>query len=102
MVSTEQLFNGNLLKVKRLGTAKMKEDVEMLRDKENPAEKESTTVEVSGLPIGSTEKSVHIHFQKRKNSGGEVKKVEMLGEEKARVTFEDSQGRLKFSISAIM
>ena len=102
VVSTEQLFKGKVLEVKRLGTAKMNEDVEMLKDKENPAEKEPTTVEVSGLPVGSTGKSVHIHFQKRKNCGGEVQKVAMLGDGKARVTFEDPQGGLKFFISAVM
>jgi hypothetical protein len=36
---------------------------------------------VSGLPEGATENGVHIHFQKKKNGGGEVKKVifERLG-----------------------
>ena len=101
VVNTEQLFKGKVLGVKRLGR-EMKENVKKLGNKKNSGEKESTTVEVSGLPVGSTEKSVCIHFQKRKNSGGEVKKVEMLGEEKARVTFEDTQGRLKFSISAVV
>ena len=92
VVNTEQLFKGKVLGVKRLGR-EMKENVEKLGSKENSGEKESTTVEVSGLPVGSTEKSVYIHFQKRKNSGGEVKQVEMLGEKKAWVIFEDPQGR---------
>ena len=102
VVNTEQLFNGSLLKVKRLGREKLKHDVEKLKNNEHSREKESTTVEVSGLPVGSTEKNVHIHFQKRKNGGGEVLKVEMLGEEKARVTFENPQGGSKFSRSLFM
>lgn len=58
--------------------------------------KRSATIFVSGLPEGLTKNSVHIHFQKRKNGGGEVKKVEMLGEGKAMVTFEDPPGRLNY------
>ena len=89
VVNTQQKFNGNTLEVKSLGTETMKK----LRNKESSEEKESTTVEVCGLPDGSTENSVHIHFQKKKNGGGEVKKVEMLGDGKARVIFEDPRGR---------
>ena len=55
--------------------------------------KRSATIFVFGLPEGSTENSVHIHFQKRKNGGGDIKEVEMLEGGKAMITFEDSQGR---------
>lgn len=84
VVKTEQTFKGNVLKVKSLVTENMKGIME------------STTVKVSELPEGATENTVHIHFQKRKNGGGEVKKVEMLEEGKARVTFEDPQGRFYY------
>ena len=55
--------------------------------------KRSAIIFVFGIPEGSTENSVHIHFQKRKNGGGEIKKVEMLEGGKAVITFEDPQGR---------
>ena len=81
VVKTEQTFKGKVLNVKRLVTERMN------------GNRESATVIVSDLPEESTENSVHIHFQKRKNGGGEIKKVEMLEEGKAKVTFEDPQGR---------
>ena len=81
VVKTEQTFKGKVLNVKRLVKEKMS------------GNRESATVIVSGLPEGSTENSVHIHFQKKKNGGGDIEKVEMLGEGKARVTFEDPEGR---------
>ena len=92
MVNTKQIFKQSILEVKRLGTENMKESVEELENKESSGENESTTVMVSGLPEGSTKNSVHIHFQKKKNGGGEVNKVEMLGEGKAMITFQDPQG----------
>ena len=92
VVNTKQIFKQNTLEVKRLGIERMKKSVEELEDKENSGEKESTVM-VSGLPEGSTENSVHIHFQKKKNGGGEVNKVEMLREGKAMITFQDPQGR---------
>ena len=91
MVNTEQIFKGNVLEVKYLGTEKMEK-----LSKKSSGEKKST-VTVSGLPEGSTENSVHIHFQKKKNGGGDIQKLEMLGEGKARVTFEDPQGRFYYS-----
>ena len=81
VVKTEQTLKGKVLNVKRLVKEKMS------------GNRESATVTVSGLPEGSTENSVHIHFQKKKNGGGDIQKVKMLGEGKARVTFEDPKGR---------
>ena len=92
MVKTEQIFKGNILEMKHLVTEKM----EKLRNEENFDENESTTVTVSGLPEGSTENSVNIHFQNKKNGGGDVEEVEMLGEGKAMITFEDPQGRFHY------
>ena len=51
---------------------------------------------VSDLPEGVTENNVYIYFQKKKNGGGEVKKVEMLEEGKARVVFEKPEGLSEF------
>ena len=90
VVNTKQIFKGHTIGVKRMGTVEKKENVENLRNTESY--RESTTVTVSGLPEGSTENSVHIHFQKRKNGGGDIQKLEILGEGKARVIFEDPQG----------
>ena len=89
VVNTQQIFKGKVLEVKHLDTAT--ENV-VNRSNESSRERESTVM-VSGLPERSTENSVHIHFQKKKNGGDDIKKVEMLGEGKARVTFEDPQGR---------
>jgi hypothetical protein len=50
------------------------------------------TVLVSGLPEGATENALHIHFQKKKNGGGEVKEVKLLQGKKAIVVFEDIEG----------
>ena len=47
---------------------------------------------MSGLPDEATENSVHIHFQKKKNGGGEVKSVILLNAGKAMVLFEDPTG----------
>ena len=92
VVNTQQIFKGKVLEVKHLDTEMATENVEKLTNSESSGEKESTVI-VSGLPKGCTENSVHIHFQKRKNGGGDIHKVEMLGEGKARVTFEDPEGR---------
>ena len=92
VVNTQKIFKGKVLEVKYLGTEMATENVEKSRNSESSSEKESTVM-VSGLPEGSTENSVHIHFQKRKNGGGDIQKVEMLGEGKARVTFQNPQGR---------
>ena len=92
VVNTQQIFKGKVLEVNHLSTEMAKENVEKSENNESSGEKESTVI-VSGLPEGSTENSVHIHFQKRKHGGGDIQKVEMLGEGKARVTFEDPEGR---------
>ena len=43
-------------------------------------EDKSGTVLVSDLPEGTTENGVHIHFQKKKNGGGEIKTVTLVPE----------------------
>jgi hypothetical protein len=95
VINTEQIFKEKLLEVKRLGTEKLKENVEKLRNKKR--KKETRRVLVSGLPEGTTENNVHIHFQKKKNGGGEIEKVELLGEGKAIVVFEESRGTFYWS-----
>ena len=60
-------------------------------------EQQSRTVLVSGLHEYVTENYVHIYFRKKKNGGGEVEKVEMLEEGKARVVFEEREGSSEFT-----
>ena len=89
VVRTQQVFKGNMLVVKL-------QEIKSKRNNE-PPEKESIdksrTVSVSDLPEEASESDVHIHFQKNRNGGGEVKKVVLLQEEnKALVVFEDPQG----------
>ena len=91
VVNTQQIFKGKVLEVKHLGTEMAAENV-VNRSNKSSGERESTVM-VSGLPEGSTENSVYIHFQKKKYGGGDIQRVEMLGEGKAIVTFEDPQGR---------
>ena len=93
VVNTEQIFKGNVLEVKRMDVVEQKEGVEKLRNREDSEEKESRIVEVSGIPVGCTENSVHIHFQRSKNGGGDIQQVKMLQEGKAMIIFEDPQGR---------
>ena len=90
--NTEQTFNGKELEVK-LGTEALKNMKELGNDKRD-GKNETKTILVSGLPEESTESSVHIHFQKKKNGGGEIEKVELVGQGKAIVVFEDPQGML--------
>ena len=56
--------------------------------------KEFPTVLVTGLPEGTTQNSVHIHFQKKKNGGGEIKEVQFHPEtNEAIVVFEEIEGQ---------
>ena len=57
------------------------------------AGKEERTIVVSGFPEGTTQNTIHIHFQREKNKGGEVEGVILLPEKKeAFVIFEDPRG----------
>ena len=48
---------------------------------------------VSNFPPGVRKNELHIHFQKRKNGGGEVSDVRMAQDgRKALVSFEDPEG----------
>ena len=66
--------------------------VQVELEKDETSEDRCRAVLVCGLPDEVTENNVCIYFQKKKNGGGEVKKVEMLGEGKARVVFEEREG----------
>ena len=78
--------------MKRLGTKSSKDNLENVTKKGRAEKNEVRTVLVSDLPEEVTENNVCIHFQKKKNGGGEVEKVEMLGGGKARIIFEESEG----------
>ena len=45
-----------------------------------------------------TESNVHIHFQRKKNGGGEIERVTLLKGGKAIVVFEDPKGTLVFLV----
>ena len=92
VANTEQKFKGKKLEVK-LVTDTLK-NMKELRNEKRDERNEPKTISVSGLPEGSTENSVYIHFQKKKNGGGEIEKVEMLGQGKAIVVFEEPRGTL--------
>ena len=49
---------------------------------------------VSGLPETATESNVFIHFQKKRNGGGEVEKVTLLPGNEALILFQDPEGLL--------
>ncbi len=91
VVATDQYIKGKLVRVELIET-ETHEDEER-SDNPDTSEKESRTVLVSGLPEGATENGVHIHFQKKKNSGGEILSVKLFPEKKeAIVVFEDPEG----------
>ena len=93
MASTKQIFKGKELEAKRLGTET--EKAESRNDKRDERN-EQKTILVSGLPEESTVSSVQIHFQKKKNGGGDIEEVELLGQGKAIVVFEDCRGTLNY------
>ena len=57
----------------------------------NMVEEQATrSVVAKGIPAGVTESDLTIHFQRRKNGGGEVESVTM--EQSAVITFENPEG----------
>ena len=52
----------------------------------------SNSVVVKNLSPATREETVIIHFQKKRNGGGEVERVRLLSEGVAVVTFEKSEG----------
>ncbi|CAB4023542.1 poly [ADP-ribose] polymerase 14-like isoform X2 [Paramuricea clavata] len=88
VVGREQVFKGKVLNIKLQETETNPNNEESERENVEKAR----TILVSGLPEGVTEGDVHIHFQKKKNGGGEVEKVTILPEENtALVVFEDPE-----------
>ena len=49
-------------------------------------------MQVSDIPEGVTKNDLHVYFQKRKNGGGEVKRVTLLAKGHALVVFDDLKG----------
>lgn len=47
------------------------------------------------------ESAVHIHFQKKKNGGGDIEKITLLAGGKAMVVFENAKGLLKLAMFQI-
>ena len=92
VVNTEQIFKGNVLKVKANEKGALDEQPEKLTEDEKSGGKESRTIMVFGLPEDATEKGLHIHFQKKKNGGGDIEEITILPGGKATVVFEDPEG----------
>ena len=89
LVDTEQVFKGKVLDIK-LQETKLKLNNE---ESERDNIEKSRTISVSNLPEGVKESDVHIHFQKKKNDGGEVERVTFFLERNtALVVFEDPEG----------
>ena len=59
------------------------------------------TILVSGLPEGVRESTVLIHFQKKRNGGGDIEKITLLAGGKAMVVFENPKGLLKLVVFQI-
>ncbi|XP_028398977.1 uncharacterized protein LOC114522486 [Dendronephthya gigantea] len=88
VVNREQILKGKVLEIELMERESLKKVRKSNKDK-SLGGKTARTISVSGLPEDATENSVYIHFQKKRNSGGEVEKVEILGNGKAIVTFEE-------------
>ena len=89
VIEIHQVFKGKVLNVKLQETETNPNNEESERENSE----KSRTIFVSGLPEGVTESDVRIHFQKKKNGGGEVKQVTVLPERNtALVVFEDPEG----------
>ncbi|XP_028398983.1 uncharacterized protein LOC114522489 isoform X2 [Dendronephthya gigantea] len=91
VVEREQIFKGNLLKVNLVEKETFEDNVEKLTTDESSRGKEARTITVFGLPEDATEKGLHIHFQRKKNGGGEIEEVTLLPGGKAMVVFEDPE-----------
>ena len=67
--------------------------------KVDQSSKEARTVVVTDIPKGESESSLFIHFQKKKNAGGEVEKVRLSRTgETAWVVFEKHEGKLTINV----
>ena len=56
----------------------------------------SKSILVKNISPATREKDIFIHFQRKRNGGGEVDYVRLLGERTAVVTFEKSEGKNDF------
>ena len=91
VVGTKQIIKGEVVRVELFVTEN--NVIEETSQEHENSEQESATVLVSNLPKGATENGIYIHFQKKKNGGGEVVKVIFSPEkDEAMVIFEDIEG----------
>ena len=91
VVEKQQTIKGEVVQVKPL-EAETKSKLESSQNRSNSTEKEARTISVSGLPEEVTEKGLLIHFQKKKNGGGDIEETTLLPGGKALVVFEDPEG----------
>ncbi|XP_046839274.1 protein mono-ADP-ribosyltransferase PARP14-like isoform X3 [Xenia sp. Carnegie-2017] len=80
VLEVEQIFEATILNV-QLEENELFQNVEIGKRK----------VLVSGLPEDITENAVKIHFQKKRNSGGDVEKVNLLKDGFAEIVFEKAE-----------
>ena len=80
------------MEVNSLATEALKKNVETLTMNESSGGIKARTVMVSGLSEDATENGLHIHFQKKKNGGGDIEEITLLPRGKALVVFEDPEG----------
>ena len=92
VVERQQTIKGKVVQVKPL-EAETKSKFKSSQNKASSTEKEARTISVSGLPEDVTEKGLLIHFQKKKNRGGDIEKTTLLPGGKALVVFEDPEGK---------
>ena len=68
------------------------QEAKVTSEKSGGDENVEKSILVCGLPDGVTWKEITIHFQKKKNGGGEIEKVIVLSGNTALVLFEDAGG----------
>lgn len=92
IVSAKQPFKGTVLTLKPVITEL--QPINTIKGDIDIVGKEERTILVSGIPEGVTKNTVHIHFQREKNNGGEVEDTLLLPEGRnAWVIFEDPKGK---------
>ena len=76
-------MKGNVLKTKLKGQE---------ATSNNDSVEKQRTIVVSNVPESVSESAIQIHFQKKKNGGGDIEKVVVLPDNKALVVFENDEG----------
>ena len=89
-MKTEQRISGKILKLE------LQSDIFTKTNAETSEENAGKKVLVSCLPEDVTENAVKIHFQKKRNGGGDIKEVNLLKNGFAEIVFEKAEGERNF------